>query len=360
MGLTREQLAAEAGTDPGRVDELVRIGVIHPSEDGAFSTPDIARARLVDAYESAGIDLDLIRLALERRWITFERIDDLYADLGPKSGRSVASFRESLGPRGVLLAPLIAALGLPNPSDELHLRQADELRLEMFMEVWDVGRDPDVVVRAGRLVGEAMRRMADGWLELFAEHVTRPLEDQTRTIDETSPIVLPRAASILRQTPELLTWLFQRHLEVGMDAQNISSMEAGLAREGLLPPRPSGPQAIAFVDLAGYTRLTETGGASLLRAPQGALLSSPTQPHVRTADASSSCSVTARCFIFATRAVPSSRPSTSWTRSRTRAFHPVTPASVPARSSAVTATSSGTRSTWLHGSPASPPPASSW
>jgi adenylate cyclase len=105
--------------------------------------------------------------------------------------------------------------------------------------------------------------MADGWLELFAEHVTRPLEDQTRTIDETSPIVLPRATSILNQTPELLTWLFQRHLEVGMDTQNISSMEAGLAREGLLPPRPSGPQAIAFVDLAGYTRLTETGGDEL-------------------------------------------------------------------------------------------------
>jgi len=263
MGLTREQLAAEAGTDPGRIDELVRIGVIRPSDDGAFSTPDIARARLVDAYASAGIDLDLIRLALERRWITFERIDDLYADLGPKSGRSFASFRESLGPRGVLLAPLIAALGLPSPADELHLRQADELRLAMFMEAWDIGTDPDVVVRAGRLVGEAMRRMADGWLELFAEHVTRPLEDQTRTIDETSPIVLPRATSILNQTPELLTWLFQRHLEVGMDTQNISSMEAGLAREGLLPPRPSGPQAIAFVDLAGYTRLTETGGDEL-------------------------------------------------------------------------------------------------
>ena len=48
-----------------------------------------------------------------------------------------------------------------------------------------------------------------------------------------------------------------------MDAQNVASMEAGLAREGLLPPRPTQPQAIAFVDLAGYTRLTETGGDEL-------------------------------------------------------------------------------------------------
>ena len=263
MGLTREQLAAEAGTDPGRIDELVRIGVIRPADDGAFSPPDIARARLVDAYESAGLGLDLIRLALERRWISFERIDDLYADLGPKSGRTVAAFRQSLGPRGDLLAPLIAALGLPSPGDDVHLRQLDELRLAMFIEAWDIGTDGDAVVRAGRLVGEAMRRMADGWLELFAEQVTRPLEEQTRTVDETSPIVLPRAATILRQTPELLTWLFQRHLEVGMDAQNIASMETGLDREGLLPPRQARAQAIAFVDLAGYTRLTETSGDEL-------------------------------------------------------------------------------------------------
>ena len=48
-----------------------------------------------------------------------------------------------------------------------------------------------------------------------------------------------------------------------MDAQNVASMEAGLAREGLLPPRRTQPQAIAFIDLAGYARLTETGGDEL-------------------------------------------------------------------------------------------------
>jgi hypothetical protein len=107
-----------------------------------------------------------------------------------------------------------------------------------------------------------MRRTVAGWLELFAEQVTRPLEDRTRTIDEMgrSWCRAPRRSSA---SPDLLTWLFQRHLEAGMDAQNVASMETGLAREGLLPPRPAMPPAIAFVDLAGYTRLTETGGDEL-------------------------------------------------------------------------------------------------
>ena len=261
--LTRIDLASEAGTTPERVDDLVRAGVLRPDPDGRFAPPDASRIRLAAAYETAGIDLGLIQLALERRWVTFERIDDLYRESGPRSHRTVAEFRESLGRRGELLAPVLAALGLPNPADDEVMTDRDEQRLAAFLEAWDLGDDPDVAVRAGRLIGEAMRRTVDGWLELFAEQVTRPLEDRTRTVDEMSPIVLPRAATIISETPELLVWLFQRHLDAGMDAQNVASMEAGLAREGLLPARPARPPAIAFVDLAGYTRLTETQGDEL-------------------------------------------------------------------------------------------------
>ena len=261
--LTRTELAAEAGVTPKRVDELVRIGVIRHGTNGDFSTPDVARARIIDAYEAAGISIDLIGHALERRWITFDRIEDLYPDSGRKSHRTVAAFRESLGDGGHLLSPLLAAFGLPSPDEDESLTAQDEQLLADFIRAWDVGSDPDVVLRAGRLAGEAMRRTVDGWLELFAEQVTRPLEDRTRTVDEVAPIVMPRAAAIVDQTPELLTWLFQRHLEAGMDAQNVASMETGLAREGLLPARSTQPQAIAFVDLAGYTRLTETGGDEL-------------------------------------------------------------------------------------------------
>ena len=261
--LSREELAVEAGIAPGRVDELVRVGAIHLGPDGDFSTPDVARARIIDAYEAAGIGLDLIGHALERRWITFDRIEDLYPDSGRKARRTVAEFRGSLGESGHLVAPLLAAFGLPSPADDEPLAARDERLLAAFIGAWDVGSDPDVVLRAGRLAGEAMRRTVDGWLELFAEQVTRPLEDRTRTVDEIAPIVMTRAALIVDQTPELLTWLFQRHLEAGMDAQNVASMEAGLTREGLLPPRSRQPQAIAFVDLAGFTRLTEAGGDDL-------------------------------------------------------------------------------------------------
>ena len=237
--------------------------MLQPEPDGSFDTADVVRARIVDAYEAAGIGLDLIGLAIERRWTTFERTEDLYPDAGRTSSRSVAEFRASLGDRGHLLAPLLAAFGLPSPDDDTRLAVRDEELLGAFLRAWDVGSDPQIVIRAARLVGEGTRRTVEGWMELFTEQVIRPLEDRTRTVDEVTPIVLPRASTIVGQTPELLTWLFQRHLTSSMDANNVASMETGLTREGLLPPRRTQPQAIAFVDLAGYTRLTETGGDEL-------------------------------------------------------------------------------------------------
>ena len=263
QGLTRDELAAEAETTVERVDELVLIGALQAGDDGFFSSGDTQRIRVVDAYEASGIGLDLIALAIARRWMTFERADDLYPDPGPRSMHTFAAFRESLGERAEQLPRILAALGLPVPEETTRLAARDEVVIRGFLGAWDVGADETVAVRAARLIGEPMRRTVEGWVELFAEHVTRPLEDRTRTVDEVIPIIVPQGAEILRQAPEFLTWLFQRHLETALDAANTASMETGLAREGMLPSRPRLLPAIAFVDLAGYTRLTQEHGDEL-------------------------------------------------------------------------------------------------
>ena len=258
--LTRASLAAEAGTTAGRIDDLVRVGVLAPADDGSFTSSDIQRVRVVDAYESGGISLALIELAIERRWISFHQTEAIYPDPGPRSARTVNEFVESLGERSPLLEPLLAAFGLPTPAGDAHLTEHDERMLADFLTAWDVSDDDTVAVRAARLAGESIRRTVDGWLDLFVEQVTRPLEDRTRTVDETVPVIVPRASGIVDRAPEVLVWLFERHLEAGLDAVNTASMESGLAREGLLPDRSMHPPAIAFADLAGFTRLTQEHG----------------------------------------------------------------------------------------------------
>ena len=131
--LTRDELAADAGVSPGRVDELVRVGVLQPTPDGGFSTPDVARTRIIDAYEAAGIGVDLIGHALERRWITFDRIEDLYPDSGRKARRTVAEFRASLGDGGQLVAQELMSDQLEaqffKPMREVDRTNADRLHV---------------------------------------------------------------------------------------------------------------------------------------------------------------------------------------------------------------------------------------
>ena len=133
------------------------------------------------AYEAAGIGLDLIGHALERRWITFDRIEDLYRDSGREvapNGRRVS--RVARASADTSLAPLLAALGLPSPDDDELLAGRDERLLTAFIGAWDVGSDARMSVRARRAArsGKRCGAPSDGWLELFAEQVTRPLEDQ--------------------------------------------------------------------------------------------------------------------------------------------------------------------------------------
>ena len=77
---------------------------------------------------------------------------------------TVAEFRASLGDRGHLLSPVLAALGLPSPDDHSRLGARDEELVEAFIRAWDIGLDPDVAVRAARLVGEGFGgRWTAGW-----------------------------------------------------------------------------------------------------------------------------------------------------------------------------------------------------
>ena len=59
---------------------------------------------------------------------------------------------------------------------------------------------------------------------------------------------------------DLHAWLQERHFEQALNERIIGAFEGGLVRSGRLPARPEVPVAVAFVDLTGYTTLTERLG----------------------------------------------------------------------------------------------------
>ena len=257
-----EQLALEAETTPERILRLVEIGAIEPAPDGSFRRGDVIRSRVVAAFEAEGFSLDQMETAIRERAVALHTLDLFYPDPTPHSGRSFGELCEDLGPRGRLVAPALAAMGLSAPAPDAPMHVVEEAVLESLIKGWS-GADEQYTLRAARIFGDAARRAAEGWVALFAEAISGPIEAQYSTIDEVVPRLVEPAAELSSLSPRLIAWLLERHLERTMNDLNIGRIERRLERRGLLPTRPAHPPAVAFVDVSEYTRLTVEGGDEL-------------------------------------------------------------------------------------------------
>jgi adenylate cyclase len=254
-----EQLASEAETTPERIERLVAVGAIRPDDEGRFGGGDIVRSRLLAAFEAEGVTLEQIALGIRERAMTLEYVDLFYPPPSPRTGRTFEEFIEASGERGRVLPQAMAAMGLPVPPPGAPTRLADETVLHGLLEAWSVG-DDDVVLRAARIFGDAVRRAAEGWVGLFDEVVSGPAGSSFRTVDELAERVVMPAARVNAASGALMAWLLDRHLERTMTELNVVALERELERRGLAPASPSQPPAVAFVDVTDFTRLTAEGG----------------------------------------------------------------------------------------------------
>jgi len=225
------------------------------------------RVQAITAFESAGITLEQIGAGIRERTMTLDYIDLFYPDPGPLSGRTYGEFEASLGPRARLLGPALTALGLPRPSASTPMRAGAEQALRHFLDAWDLAADDEVVSRAARLAGEGVRAVAEGWVRLFYEAVSRPLQEEGATLDELVEHAVFRAVRLAQIAPEVVSWLLQRHMQRAIDELNVEDIERELAQRGDPSLRSRSVPAVAFVDLSDYTRLTqEQGDESAARA----------------------------------------------------------------------------------------------
>ncbi len=267
--LDLEELAAEAETTPERIRQLIEIGAIAPGPDGGFDRGDVIRARVVAAYEAEGFSLEQMRTAIREHLIALDSVPLFYPDPSPRTGRTFGEFGAELGPRGELLGSILGAMGLSAPAPDAPTRGAEEAVLQQLIEGWS-SVDEAYTLRAARIFGDAARRAAEGWVALFAEGISEPIESDFTTLDDVVARLLRPAAILSPLSPRLLAWLLERHMERTMNDLNIARIERRLEQRGLIPSRPAHPPAVAFVDMSGYTRMTlergdEQGARSSVR-----------------------------------------------------------------------------------------------
>jgi adenylate cyclase len=259
--LTPAQLARRARATPEQVARLVRLGILAPADGQApYTAADVRRIRLADACEQAGLPLEAIGEAVAAgrlsfafmnvpAWTVVEATDATYRELCAEQGlpwELVQRLYEATG------------LGRPQPDDTICSQDRDILAVIGFART--LGIDQSVLIRAARVYGQNLRRISQAEDRLHHDHVETPLLASGMDEPRMGEAVTRISGQLTPLVERMLLALYQRHREQALVAHSVEHIEAALEASGHGRPRLAAPPAMCFLDLAGYTRLTEERG----------------------------------------------------------------------------------------------------
>lgn len=258
MRITSEELARRLGVDVAEVDALVEAGAIDPPEPGWFEPADIHHVRLLLAFAKSGMPLEALVTAYRSGEVTFAFYDRLHPPPGPSSRRSFRTFTADQGDKAALVPRLFAAFGIAEPDGDTHLSPADEALVAELLDIMVATGQPDLVLRSVRMFGLGAQRAADASLSAYQDAFD-PVRSDMNPAFYVSEFFDPWAR-LAQAAPALGGWLSSQHLTRAIDEYSIQNTERMLEEAGYVTQRKAQPPAVAFVDLTGFTRLTEEQG----------------------------------------------------------------------------------------------------
>jgi adenylate cyclase len=253
---TGAELADRARVTPELVDRLVELGILVQGEGPApFGPGDVRRARLADACRQAGLSLEGIGEAIAAGRLSFAFLDLVSIAGRPLTGTTYEELcaTQELPMTLVQRVHEASGLGRPQPGDPVHPLDADLLGSAQLGRM--LGLDDGVLIRIARVYGENLRRIAQAEPDFYHDHVEQPLLASgmdERQMREAASRLSDQLADVVRR---MLLAIYGRHQERYTVEHLVEHIEAVVATQ-----RPQRPPAMCFLDLAGYTRLTEERG----------------------------------------------------------------------------------------------------
>ncbi|HEY8637985.1 MAG TPA: adenylate/guanylate cyclase domain-containing protein [Solirubrobacteraceae bacterium] len=252
--LTAAEVARNAGVSAATVKRWVREGLIPQAEDG-WTRGALAQTRIVARLRDRGHSIEEIRDATESGRLAFGYIEDLFPAVEEAVPLEVAAAETGLEP--ALIERIFTTMGFPHGED-WRISQDDVQYLRYSAAVLAAGFPLVAFLQLVRVYGQALAQIADAEVRLFPLYVHEPLMrdgvpalEMAEEMDGLTGELLPLASPIM-------DYIHQRNLAHFVEQDVIGHMENELGDETLELGRLR--VAIAFADLAGYTKMTEEQG----------------------------------------------------------------------------------------------------
>jgi adenylate cyclase len=257
---SRQEVAESAGVDPDYVDRLVGLGILRPDSGTTFSPGDVRRARWVQSFERAGVPLEGMATAVRDGALSFSYLDATAFDRF--AGVSRTTFRELSERTGVPLDLLLVvqeAHGFAEPRPEDRVRE-DELGLVPAIELLlSFGIRPEAIARLLRAYGDGLRRIVETETDWYRTEVELPFLEGGMTEVEMLTAQADVGSQITPFLDQALVSIYHGQQEHAWSKSAVEDVEGALERAGLYR-RVHRPPAVSFLDISGYTRLTEERG----------------------------------------------------------------------------------------------------
>ena len=283
-GLSAAEIAERAGAAEGEIMRMVELGVLVPRDDERpFVPSDVQKVRLAKACERAGLPMQGIGQAIEQGHVSFAFLEaPAYRRWAQRSDRTYREVCQESGVPFDLLRSVLEAYGYARMEPDDRIRE-DELEIvPLVRQAVATGMlDEAWMTRVARAHAQSLQKAVRA--ETEACHALFEMPSLRAGLSE--PEAIARAAWMADEWIPLLDRAlmaaYRRQEELGWTGHQVEHIETALEEAGVLTG-PARVPAMVFLDLVGYTRLTEERGdevAAGLAATLGEVVERSSRDH---------------------------------------------------------------------------------
>jgi adenylate cyclase len=255
--LSTSQVAARAGVTTATLKRWVENGIIPDGKNvtaAGWTPAAAAHARVVARLRDRGHSLDEIKAAAEEGRLAYGLLEDLF----PPGERaySIDDATEETGLEPELIRRIWLSMGFSR--QELRTLTEEDMRaLRWVASVLDAGFPLVAFLQLARVYGQALSHIADAETRLFHIYVHEPLMREGVPSLEMAEEMADLGSDLLPLASPIMDYIHQRYLAYFSSQDVVGHMEADVDSDSTYGRIRV---AIAFADLAGYTRYVEEEG----------------------------------------------------------------------------------------------------
>jgi adenylate cyclase len=257
----RDEAARRCGCDRAYLDRLIELGVLVPDAGDRLSIGDLRRAQMARTLEQAGMSIEDLGEGFRRGVLTLNFMDaPVFERFATYSDETFQQVSDRTGIPVDLLLQVREATGGATPSAGDRMREG-EVQIVPFLQAQaGIGFTPVSIGRWLRVAGDSLRRMAEQESDAWRTDVMEPVIARGGNAAELGATsTSPESLELDRATNEAIVALWHARQVHTWTNNIINGFEQALTDAGMLTA-PSRPPAICFLDITGYTRLTNERG----------------------------------------------------------------------------------------------------